>query len=286
MKQTLSEKLYDTIDESSAPQLPSATSSKPKTSNSFKADNKKQKTVKSSTKTLEEKEKRKRERKGKKKRKVEKKERKEKESKSKDSTETSEEKAQRRQEKKDKKEKESKNSTETPEEKTQRHKEKRDKKVKDSKVRKRGDKAMQQQKLDIAEKVICKSLTSKNVTQATDVDSYSSDDDSMDVSTMVDLHFGQQVKSNRQYQQENLDGSLTKDYTNVSTPETMSPNEKETLVCMVNTLRRRLEGVERENRQLNGVQKELEQLRRERREAYSDNWMEVADWFRHALRRV
>jgi hypothetical protein len=82
-----------------------------------------------------------------------------------------------------------------------------------------------------------------------------------------------------------LDGSLANDSANVSTPETMSPNEKETLVCMVNTLRRRLEEVESENRQLNeknsacnaqleeqiayreelnGVQKELKQLRRER----------------------
>jgi hypothetical protein len=137
---------------------------------------------------------------------------------------------------------------------------------------------------DTSDEMVCKSLSSENLTQAADIDSNWSDDDSMDVSAKMDLHFGQQVKSNRQYQQENLDGSLTNDYANVSSPETMSPNEKETLVCMVKTLRRRLEEVESENRhlneknfacnaqleekiayreELNGVQKELEQLRRE-----------------------
>jgi hypothetical protein len=222
MNQTLSEKLCDSTEESSAPQSPS-TSSKPKTSISSKAGDKKQETDKS--------------------------------------------------------------STETPEENAQRLKEKRNKKEKDSKVRKGVDKAEQQQKLDIAEKVICTSFSSENVPQAADIDSNWSDDDSMDVSTMMDLHYGQQGKSTRQYQQEDLDGSLTKDYANVSTPEMISRNEKETLVCMVKTLRRRLEEVESENRQLNeknsacnaqleeqiayreelnGVQKELEQLRCER----------------------
>jgi hypothetical protein len=135
---------------------------------------------------------------------------------------------------------------------------------------------------DTSDEMVCKSLSSENATQAADIDSDRSDDDSMDLSAKMDVHFGQQGKSNRQYQPENLDGSLTNDYANVSTPETMSPNEKETLMCMVKTLRRRLEEVESENRdlkennsacnaqleeqiacreELNG---ELEQLRRER----------------------
>jgi hypothetical protein len=255
MNQTL---FYDTSDESSAPQSPSMSSSKPKTSSSLMADDKKQKTDKFSTENPEEKEKRKKERKDKKERKKERKER---------------------------KEKESKDSTEAPEENAQRRKEKKDTKSKNNKVQKGEDKAEQQQKLDIAEKVISRSLGSENVTQTADIDSHWSDDDSIDMSAMMDLHFEQQVKSNRQYQQEPLDGSLTNDYANVSTPETMSPNEKETLMSMVETLRRRLAEVASENRQLNekksacnaqleeqrayhegrnGVQEELEQLRRER----------------------
>jgi hypothetical protein len=210
MNQTLFEPTHAS-DESSATQSPSK-SSQPKSSDSFKAADKKTKKSKSSTETPaetpEEKEKRKRERKDKsstetpeekvkrkmerkdkKQRKKEKKERKEKESKSKDSTETSEEKAQRRQEKKDKKEKESKSkdSTETPEEKAQRRKErkenKKDKKNKrDSQIQKKDDKA---QKLDIAEKLQCRSLGSENVTQATDVDSDWSDDGSMQFDILV-----------------------------------------------------------------------------------------------------
>jgi hypothetical protein len=196
MNQTLSEKLYDTSDESSAPKSPSI-SFKPKASGSLKAGDRKQKTDNSSIETPEEKEMRKRERKDKKERS------KEKESKSKDSTETPEEKAKRRSEEKNDDDK----------------KENKDKESKDSKVQKGDGKAEQrQQKLDIAEELQCKSLGSNNVTQAADIDSYwSDDDDSMNMSVMVAPHWGQQVKSSTQYQQENSDGWLTYDDARVST---------------------------------------------------------------------
>jgi hypothetical protein len=241
MNQTIFEPIQ-AGDEGSATQSLSG-SSQPKSSDSSKAADKKTKKSKSSAETPEEREKRKREKKEKKQRKKEKKERKEKESKSKDSSETPEEKAQRRQAKKERKEKESKSKDmiETPEEKAQRRKERKEnkkekkngEKERDSKVQKKDEKAEQQQKLDISEKLQCRSLSSENVTQATDVDSYLSDDGSMHVSVMMDPHFGEQV--------EILDGSLTDDHA----------SEEETLMCMVNTLRRRLEEVESENRQLN-----------------------------------
>jgi hypothetical protein len=272
MNQTLSEKLYVTRDETCAPKSPSI-SSKPKSSGSFKAGDKKQKTGDSSTETLEEKEKRRRVRKDKKHK------RKEKESKSKYSTETPEEKAQRRSEEKN----ENKNDK----------KESKDKESEDSNLQKGDDKAEQrQQKLDIAEKLQCKSLGSNNVTQAADIDSYRSDDDddddNMNMSVMVVPHWGQQVKSSSQHQQENSGGWLTYDDAGVFTQETVLPNENESLMCMVKTLRRRLEEVESENRQLtemnsaystqleeqlayrkelNGVQEEVEQLRHQRDEA-------------------
>jgi hypothetical protein len=89
--------------------------------------------------------------------------------------------------------------------------------------------------------------------------------------------------------QENSHGGITDDDARVFTQETVKPDEtKESLMCMVKTLRRRLEEVESENRQLteinsaystqleeqrayrkelNGVQEELEQLRHERDKA-------------------
>jgi hypothetical protein len=113
----------------------------------------------------------------------------------------------------------------------------------DSKIQKEDDKAGQQQKLDVAENLQCRSLGTENVTQATDIDSNWSDDDSMDVSTMMDLHYGEQV--------EILGGSLTDDHASVFTQETMLHNEKENLIRTISTLRRRVEEVESENRQLN-----------------------------------
>jgi hypothetical protein len=252
MNETLSESLYDTSDDSSDLQSPSI-SSKPQFSGSFKAGDKKEETDNCALETPEEKEKRKMERKV---RKRQKKERKEKKSKFKDSTDIPEEKAQRREEKNEV-----------------------------SKVEKGDDKAEDQQKLDIAEELQYKSLGTDNVTQAADIDGYCSDDDNINMSVMVVPHWGQQVKCNRQHQQENLDESLTYDDERAFTQETVLPDEKESLMCTVKTLRQRLEEVESENRQLheknsayntqieeqlayrkelNGVQEELEQLRIER----------------------
>jgi hypothetical protein len=126
-----------------------------------------------------------------------------------------------KEEKKEKESKKSSDSTETPQEKAKRRKERKDKKEKKentskrSKSRKSDGTAEQQQKLNTSEELQCRSLGFEDVTQAsTDTDSLWSGDYAF-------------------------------------TLETLSPNEKENLLRMIKTLRRRVDEVESENRHLN-----------------------------------